>query len=132
MDWGLLALVIVAAIALNLPFGAWRTTTRKLSWQWFLSIHLPIPFIFVMRRAAGFGWDYVPVMIACAVTGQLLGGWLFARLRPDRVYRRPASESTVDAADEDRTPVAATAVRHDQRRSQLDAAVTAEAERVTS
>jgi len=87
MNWALLALVVAVAIGINLPFGAWRTTTRKLSWQWFLSIHLPIPAIFVIRRAAGFGWDYVPVMIACAVTGQILGGWLYARLRPKRVDR---------------------------------------------
>ncbi len=72
----------VIAIAVNLPFGAWRTTTRKFSVKWFLSIHLPIPAIFVIRRAAGFGWDYVPVMIACAVTGQLVGGWLYQRIRP--------------------------------------------------
>jgi len=85
MDYGLLALVIVVAVGINLPFGAWRTTTRKFSVRWFLSIHLPIPAIFVIRRAAGFGWDYVPVMVACAVTGQLAGGWLATRLR-----RRPA------------------------------------------
>jgi len=82
VDYGLLAVVIVIAVAINMPFGAWRTTTRKLSLKWFLSIHLPIPAIFVIRRAAGFGWDYVPVMIACAVTGQLVGGWLFQKLRP--------------------------------------------------
>ncbi len=86
MDYALLALVICVAVGINLPFGAWRTTTRKFSVLWFLSIHLPIPAIFVIRRAAGFGWDYVPVMVACAATGQLAGGWLFTRLR-----RRPAA-----------------------------------------
>ena len=85
MDYALLALVICIAVGINLPFGAWRTTTRRLSVWWFLSIHLPIPAIFVIRRAAGFGWDYVPVMVACAATGQLAGGWLFTHLR-----RRPA------------------------------------------
>ena len=77
MDYALLALVICVAVGINLPFGAWRTTTRKFSVWWFLSIHLPIPAIFVIRPAAGFGWDYVPVMVACAATGQLAGGWLF-------------------------------------------------------
>jgi len=86
MDYALLTLVICVAVGINLPFGAWRTTTRKLSVWWFLSIHLPIPAIFVIRRAAGFGWDYVPLMIACAATGQLAGGWLFTRLR-----RRPSA-----------------------------------------
>ena len=77
MDYGLLALVIFAAVALNTPFGAWRATTRKFSWQWFVAIHAPIPFVFVIRRAAGFGWDYVPVMLACCLTGQFLGSWLY-------------------------------------------------------
>ena len=91
MDYALLALVIVLAIGINLPFGAWRTTTRKFSLRWFLSIHLPIPAIFVIRRAAGFGWDYVPVMVACAVTGQLAGAWLARRLRPQPRDAQPGS-----------------------------------------
>jgi hypothetical protein len=109
MDYGMLALVIVIAIAINLPFGAWRTTTRKFSVTWFLSIHLPIPAIFVIRRAAGFGWEYVPVMIACAATGQLVGGWLFQRLRP-----RPAASAP-------ETPAATQAPRTAPRRHDLTA-----------
>ncbi len=89
--WELLALVVGTAILINLPFGAWRTTTRKFSLWWFVSIHLPIPAIFILRRAEGFGWDYVPVMIACAVAGQLLGGWLCTRLRRQRRLS-PASD----------------------------------------
>lgn len=90
MDYSLLALVIFAAVALNTPFGAWRATTRKFSLRWFLAVHLPIPFVFVIRRAAGFGWDYVPVMLVCCVSGQLLGSWLYHRFRGIR--RRPADD----------------------------------------
>jgi hypothetical protein len=111
MDYGLLALVIVIAIAINLPFGAWRTTTRKFSLKWFLSIHLPIPAIFVIRRAAGFGWDYVPVMIACAATGQLLGGWLFERLGPNRAAARPGTAAATQARESSRRHEAATGQR---------------------
>ena len=129
MNWALLALVVAVAIAINLPFGAWRTTTRKFSWQWFLSIHLPIPAIFIIRRAAGFGWDYVPVMIACAVTGQILGGWLYARLRPERVDRsglgydpflhERSSDAVGHAAD--RPAAAATDQSRDGHHAPLDA-----------
>lgn len=103
MDYALLALVICVAVGINLPFGAWRTTTRKFSVWWFLSIHLPIPAIFVIRRAAGFGWDYVPVMVACAATGQLAGGWLFTRLRRRSAgaqsgWSRPSTSGDVSGA----------------------------------
>jgi len=132
MNWALLALVVALAIAINLPFGAWRTTTRKFSWQWFLSIHLPIPAIFVIRRAAGFGWDYVPVMIACAVTGQILGGWLYARLRPERIDpsglgydpflggQHADAHARLDDASHDEPAT------HDPRRSQFDATSSAQ------
>jgi hypothetical protein len=95
MDYGLLALVICAAVAINTPFGAWRATTRKFSWQWFVAIHAPIPFVFIVRRTAGFGWDYVPVMLACCVTGQFLGSWLYHRVQR---RRHPAAEDSTEPA----------------------------------
>ncbi len=77
-------LAILIAIGINLPFGAYRTTVRKFSWPWFLAIHLPIPFIIVMRLSLGFGWWFVPFMLASAVTGQLLGSWLYNIWRAHR------------------------------------------------
>ena len=79
------AVTILLAIGINLPFGAYRATVRKFSWQWFLAVHLPIPFIIVMRLSFGFGWWFVPFMLASAVTGQLLGSWLFNVWRARRV-----------------------------------------------
>ena len=78
---------VVLATAVNLPFGAYRSTVRKFSWQWFLAIHLPIPFVIVMRVSFGIGWWFVPFMLAGAVAGQLLGSWLFNVLRA-RLVRR--------------------------------------------
>jgi hypothetical protein len=69
--------LIVAAIAVNLPFGAWRVTVPRFSLRWFLAVHLPIPVVFILRTAFGFSAWYIPVMLACAVTGQLLGSWLY-------------------------------------------------------
>src|SRR5674476_1176249 len=78
------AVTILLAIGINLPFGAYRATVRRLSWQWFLAIHLPIPFVILMRLSFGLGWWFVPFMLASAVTGQLLGSWLFNLWRTRR------------------------------------------------
>ncbi len=75
---------IVLATAVNLPFGAYRTTVRKFSWRWFLAIHLPIPVVILMRLSFGLGWWFVPFTLASAVAGQVLGSWLFKALRSRR------------------------------------------------
>ncbi len=69
-------LVSLAALVLNLPFGYLRMNTRKLSFKWFLYIHLPIPFIFILRNMAGLDYKFIPLMVAGAVAGQFLGGRL--------------------------------------------------------
>ncbi len=76
-----LALVTVAALVLNLPFGYLRGKTRKFSLMWFLYIHLPIPAIIVLRKYAGLGFTFVPVIAMGAIIGQLLGGRLYARVK---------------------------------------------------
>jgi len=73
-----LALLTLAALVLNLPFGYLRVKTKKFSVMWFLYIHLPIPFIFVLRTMAGFGYKFIPILVVGAVLGQLLGGRLNA------------------------------------------------------
>lgn len=75
-DLGLSILLICAAFVLNLPFGYLRMKTKKFSVMWFLYIHLPIPFIFILRKAAGFSWKIIPVIVIGAVMGQYLGGKL--------------------------------------------------------
>ncbi|MFA4965004.1 MAG: hypothetical protein WC709_05125 [Thermoleophilia bacterium] len=77
-------IAVVLAVAVNLPFGAYRTTVRRLSWRWFLAIHLPIPLFVIMRLSFGLGWLFVPFMLAAAVTGQLLGSWLLHQWRSRR------------------------------------------------
>lgn len=69
-------LVACAALVLNLPFGYLRMNTKKFSVMWFIYIHLPIPFIFVLRNMAGLGYVFIPLMVAGAVAGQLIGGRL--------------------------------------------------------
>lgn len=69
-------MVTMAALVLNLPFGYLRMNTRKLSFMWFVYIHLPIPAIFILRNMAGLDYRFIPLMVAGAVAGQLIGGRL--------------------------------------------------------
>jgi len=72
--------VAVIVFILNLPFGYWRANTEKFSWRWFLSIHVPIPFVVAIRILSGLGWRLItfPVLISAFFAGQFLGGKLFS------------------------------------------------------
>lgn len=61
---------------INLPFGYLRSKTRKRSLNWFLCIHLPIPFIFLGRFLSHLDFRYVPLFVAAALIGQIWGGKL--------------------------------------------------------
>ena len=72
-----MALVAVSAFifVLNLLFGYWRASTRKLSISWFLSIHVPVPIAIVSRVLfLGWNWALVPVFVGVFAAGQLTGG----------------------------------------------------------
>ena len=69
-------LLCLGTVLFNTPFGFYRVTLRRFSWQWFMAIHLPVPFIIIARIASGAGWTIIPVLVACALAGQLLGGFL--------------------------------------------------------
>lgn len=77
----LLTLLTAAAFILNLPFGYFRANTKKFSLMWFLYIHLPIPLIFILRTSAGFSIKVIPVIVAGAVLGQIIGGRLNKKAR---------------------------------------------------
>lgn len=68
----------------NIPFGYWRYNVRKLSFQWFLAVHIPVPFIILMRFGMniGFYWITYIFLMAAFFLGQLLGGKIH-QLRKD-------------------------------------------------
>jgi hypothetical protein len=72
-----IAIITVAALVLNLPFGYLRGGTRKFSFMWFLYIHLPIPAIFLLRTSAGVGFKAVPVIVIGAIIGQVIGSRVY-------------------------------------------------------
>lgn len=61
-------------VMVNLFFGFLRSRTSKFSLAWFLCIHLPIPVIFLARVSSHLSYGYIPVFVAAAFLGQVLGG----------------------------------------------------------
>ncbi len=63
-------------ILFNIPFGYWRYNVRKLSFQWFLAVHIPVPFIVLLRFGMniGFHWTTYIFLVAAFFTGLFIGG----------------------------------------------------------
>jgi len=69
-----LGLLMVLALSVNVPLGYLRRRSRRLSWRWFLWVHLSIPLIAACRILSHFGFIVVPWRGGAAVVGQLGGG----------------------------------------------------------
>jgi hypothetical protein len=78
-------LLIISAIVfiLNIPFGYWRNNVRKFSLQWFLAIHIPVPFIVGLRFASelGFAWFTYVFMVSAFFLGQSIGVTIHNRIK---------------------------------------------------
>jgi hypothetical protein len=70
--------VALLVFLLNLPFGYWRASVRKLSPQWFLAVHIPVPIVIALRIYSGLGWKLIsfPVIVGAFFLGQFVGGRL--------------------------------------------------------
>lgn len=60
---------------LNIPFGYWRSRSRRFSRQWFLAVHLPVPAVIAFRILAGLGWHLItfPILVGAFFLGQTAG-----------------------------------------------------------
>ena len=69
-----LALVLIAILAINVVFGYWRANTRRLSPQWLMAIHIPVP-LAVGLRLEFLHWNLalLPAFVAAFFVGQLVG-----------------------------------------------------------
>ena len=68
--------VALLVFLINLPFGYWRASVRKMSRQWFLAVHLPVPLVIALRIFSGLGWKLIsfPVLVGAFFLGQFVGG----------------------------------------------------------
>jgi hypothetical protein len=71
--------LIVLAFVVSVPCGYLRQNYKKYSFMWFLLIHLPIPFIVLLRVKAGIGWQFIPLTLGGSVAGQIVGGLVSRR-----------------------------------------------------
>ena len=76
-----LLVVFIIDFVLNIPFGYWRASEKNFSLNWFLSIHLPIPFIILLRIYSniGFALYTYPILVFSFFAGQFLGKLLYKR-----------------------------------------------------
>jgi hypothetical protein len=76
--------VALAVFLVNLPFGFWRSRTKRFSRQWFIAVHLPIPLSIALRILTGLGWrlSTIPIFAAAFFCGQWAGGLLEQIISP--------------------------------------------------
>ncbi len=68
--------LMLAVFLINLPFGYWRFKAARFSRQWMMAVHIPVPFIFLLRVLSGFGWKVIPLLMLSDIAGQFAGGKL--------------------------------------------------------
>lgn len=83
--WPKIFLVSAICLLVNIPMGWMRERCRKFSWQWILWVHASIPLIILLRVALRLPSLAIPINIAAAVLGQLIGG------APEKKKRKAAS-----------------------------------------
>ena len=70
--------VALLAFVINLPFGYWRASVRKLSGQWYLAVLIPAPIVIALHTYSGLGLRPMsfPVISVAFFLGQFVGGRL--------------------------------------------------------
>jgi len=66
--------LVVFALIISIPCGYIRQNYPKYSFMWFFLIHLPIPFIVLLRLKAVVSWHFIPLTLGGSVAGQIIGG----------------------------------------------------------
>jgi hypothetical protein len=73
----------IFVIIFNIPFGYWRANVKRFSLQWYLAIHIPVPFIILLRISTdlGFGWQTYIYLVIAFFIGQRLGSFIRSRFK---------------------------------------------------
>ncbi|KPL16265.1 MAG: hypothetical protein AMS26_05160 [Bacteroides sp. SM23_62] len=77
-----LLLISLLVLVFNIPFGYWRSNVRSFSLQWFLAIHIPVPFIIGLRLVSdiGFAWYTYVFLVTAFFLGQKTGSFVMKRI----------------------------------------------------
>jgi hypothetical protein len=69
------AYTCLATIIVNIPFGYFRGHFKKLSFWWFVAIHVPVPIVILLRKFHGLHltWELAPFLLGAFFTGQFIG-----------------------------------------------------------
>lgn len=77
---------------INIPCGYLRSNYKKLSFMWFLFIHLPVPFVIYIRYVNGIdlSWTLAPFLFGSYFLGQYVGKKLkmFRELKREEVMNK--------------------------------------------
>jgi len=87
---------MIVSYGLNIPLGMWRVRTKKFSLFWFISIHIAVPLIFILRVSEGLAYWAIPVLIVSAVLGQLTGGRLSLRKKENKTEPELSKQISVN------------------------------------
>ncbi len=68
--------LMLVVFLINLPFGYWRFNAARFSRQWMMAVHIPVPFVFLLRIFSGFGLSAIPLLMLSFAAGQFAGGKL--------------------------------------------------------
>jgi len=70
---------------MNLPFGYLRSNAARFSKQWMMAVHIPVPFVILLRLLSGLTWTVIPLLIISDIAGQFAGGLL----RKCNIFKTP-------------------------------------------
>ncbi len=75
----ILLVVSIIVFVINIPFGYWRVSEKNYSLNWFLSIHIPIPFVVILRIYSniGFALYTYPILVFSFFAGQFFGKYIY-------------------------------------------------------
>ncbi len=71
--------LMIVVFLVNLPFGYIRSRSAKFSRKWMMAIHIPVPFVFLLRIFSGLNWTAIPLLVLSDIAGQIAGGKLRKR-----------------------------------------------------
>ena len=79
---------ILSSVAfINVFFGYWRSNVKRLSPQWLLAVHIPVPIAIALRLVfLGWSWVLLPAFVAAFAIGQFGGGQIRRLLKRAQIH----------------------------------------------